>query len=283
MATEVITPAPEALVSSPQLAAEVLEIEAKPNSAEATTATPTTGKPENSVDVDALDSDQLAMHVTLKRIIELAPQFFASKEKYAKVRLELGREYRKLQELHAKPGCGTFGERLTALRSKTNISKSTAYVLIAESEIADGLRQKAAAKKPAAKPAFSLSSPRKDKSNGREQSFTIFANDPTLGLALERPEPLPAPEEIEVDDAKVLVPLRIPSSQLQDWDDAIMILQNRPGYEAANQSELVIEAVTAYADIVKIRQVQAQEEAEEQAEAGEPAATESTPGEAPCE
>jgi hypothetical protein len=62
-----------------------------------------------------------------------------------------------------------------------------------------------------------------------------------------------------------------------------MILQNRPGYEAANQSELVIEAVTAYADIVKIRQVQAQEEAEEQAEAGEPAATESTPGEAPCE
>lgn len=281
MATEVITPAPEALVS-PQLAAEELEIEAKPNSAEATTATPTTGNPESNIVVDELDPHQLAMHVTLGRIIELAPQFFASKEKYAKVRLELGRELRKLQELHAKPGCGTFVERLKSLRSKTNISQSTAYALIAESEIADGLRQKAD-KKSAPKPAFSLSSPRKDESNARGQNFTIVANDPTLGLALERPESLPAPEEIEVDDAKVLVQLRIPSSQLQDWDDAIMILQNRPGYEAANQSELVIEAVTAYADIVKLRQVQVQEEAEEQAEAGEPAATEGGPGEAACE
>ena len=36
---------------------------------------------------------KLAMHVTLSRIIELAPQYFASKEKYAKVRLELGREF----------------------------------------------------------------------------------------------------------------------------------------------------------------------------------------------
>lgn len=66
MATEVNTPAPEALVSSPQLAAEVLEIEAKPNSAEATTATPTTGKPESNV--DELDSHQLAMlQVALSR------------------------------------------------------------------------------------------------------------------------------------------------------------------------------------------------------------------------
>jgi hypothetical protein len=283
MRTQVITLAPEALVS-PQLAAEVLEIEAKPNSAEATTATTTTGKPENSVDVDALDSHQLAMHVTLNRIIELAPQFFASKEKYAKVRLELGREYRKLQELHAKPGCGTFVERVKALQSKTNISKSTAYTLIAESEIADGVRQQAE-KKAAPKPAFSLSKPRKDESNAREQSFTIVANDPTLGLALDNPEPLPALAEAEVDDAKVSVQLRIPSSQLQKWDDALMVLQSRPGYEAANQSELVIEAVTEYAVLVKIHQVQAQEEALEktQAEAGEPAATESGPGEAVCE
>ena len=280
MATEVITPAPEALVSSPQLAAEVLEIEAKPNSAEATTATPTTGKPESNV--DELDSHQLAMYVTFGRIIDLVPRFFASKEEHAKVRLELGRELRKLQELQAKPGCGTFVATLKKLREKVNISQATAYALIAESEIANGLRQKAP-KKSAPKPVQSLSKPWKDETKDRGQNFTIVANDPTLGLALQHPEPLPAPEEIEVDDAKVLVPLRIPSSQLQDWDDAIMILQNRPGYEAANQSELVIEAVTAYAYIVKIRQVQAQEEAEEQAEANEQAPTESGPEEAACE
>ena len=227
MATEVITPAPEALVS-PQLAAEELEIEAKPNSAEATTATPTTGKPENSVDVDALDSHQLAMHVTLVASSSWR-QSTSPAKKSTRSWAGAWRGYRKLQELHAKPGCGTFVERLKALRSKTNISKSTAYSLIAESEIADGLRQKTE-KKSAPKPAFSLSSPRKDESNGREQSFTIVANDPTLGLALDNAEPAPVLAEAEVDDVKKLVQLRIPMSQLKEWDDAIVILQNRPGF-----------------------------------------------------
>ncbi len=141
MGTEGITPEPEALVS-PQLAAEVHEIEAKSESAEATPSTPTTGIPGGTVVVEALDSHQFALHVTLNRIVELAPRFFASKEEYAKVRLELGRELHTLQELHAKPGCGDFVERLKALRSKTKISRSTAYALIAEYEIFAGLRRK---------------------------------------------------------------------------------------------------------------------------------------------
>ena len=146
------------------------------------------------------------------------------------------------------------------------------------------MRQKTG-KKSAPKPAFSLSSPRKDESNGREQSFTIVANDPTLGLALDNAEPAPVLAEAEVDDVKKLVQLRIPMSQLKEWDDAIVILQNRPGSEAASLSDLVIEAVTAFAGIARIRHMQAEEEAaeKEQSEAGEHAASEIAPGEAACE
>jgi hypothetical protein len=260
MCTELIIPAPEALVSS-QLAAAVLEIEAEPETADATTATSTTGIPESTLVVEETDSHQVQMHVTLARVIDLAPKFLASKEEHAKIRLEYGREFHTLQQLHAKPGCGTFVERLKALRSKIKISQSTVYALIAEYEVSAGLRQKSE-KKSAPQPVASLSSPRKD-GKTRERDFSIVTNDPTLGLALERPEPLPFLDEAGTDDAKVIVQLQIPSSRLKDWDDALVILQKRSGYEAANQSELVIEAVIAFAEIAEIQQKQNEEEGEE--------------------
>lgn len=280
MGTEGITPEPEALVSS-QLAAEVHEIEAKSESAEATPSTLTTGIPGGNVVVEALDSHQFALHMTLNRIIELAPRFFASKEEYAKVRLELGRELHTLQELHAKPGCGDFVERLKALRSKTKISRSTAYALIAEYEIFAGLRRKDPPP-PSPKPASSLSEARKDESDTRERGVTIDVDDPTLELELEHSEP--ALEETESANTNATVQLRIPLSQLEQWDNAIVVLQNRPGYEAANLSQLVLEAVTAYADLARLHQAQAQEEAEKnkQTEANERGGTESVPGEEAC-
>jgi len=265
MGTQGNTPAPEALGTSPQLAAEALEIEAKPNPALVIPVPETTDTLESPVMADGLDSHQREMHETLVRVIDLAGQYLISKNKYNNVRLEYGRELRKLQALHARPGCGTFVERLKALRSKMKISQSTAYALIAKSEIADGLRPKPD-KKPTPKSAASLSKSWKDERNGREQKLTSVANP----LAHEVQEASPIPEGVEHDDTDTLVQLHIPANALKKWDDAIVTLRGRPGYKSADLSELVIESVTAYADIMRLHQVQAHEDAEEHPQTGKP-------------
>jgi hypothetical protein len=243
MGTEGINLAPQAL-SSPQLPAEKPEIETTPESAEVTTATPTTGKPDSGVDVKAPDSHRLAMQETIGRVLDLAGQYLVSKNKYNKVRLDYGRELYTLQELLAKPGCGTFVDKLTELRKQTKISQSTAYALIREYKVSAGLIEKDPPPPPPG-PAESLSSSRKDETIAREEAVGVVPGE-----------------------SESVLQLRIPSSTLKAWDDAVAALRGRPGYESADVTELVIEAVLGYADVVTVHQVQAQEDSEEKKQSG---------------
>lgn len=249
MGTEVITPAPEALVS-PQLAVGVIEIEAQPEMAAAATIKP------SDLPCDTSNADQLAMHSALARVRDLAPRYRRTKEENQKVRIEMGHALYVLQQLHAKPGWGTFVDRVKAMRSELGFSTSTAYVLIREYEIATGKRRKEDKKPPKTAGASSLSEARKDEGPQTGKDFTITA-DPTLSLSLSAPPPLPQPDKTE---SKTKVEIQVPASQLEEWDEAIMVLQKRPGYDLASQSELVIDAVLWTADLARLQQEQQGEE-----------------------
>ena len=263
MDTEVISSAPEALVSL-QLAAGVPEIEAKPETAEATTKLP--ASPEGGAAIEEQDSHLVMIQVTLGRIRQLYPAMKKSDEERSKLRLAVGHELWVLQDLHAKPGYGDFVARLNSLGSELGFGRSTGYALITEYEISAGLRAKKENKDPGSKNtsgvSIRLSNARKDEGRVSGRSFTISAN-PTLGLELSAPAPS-TPLDIDLTESKKKVELQIPESQLAAWDEAILLLQRRVGYEAATQSELVIEAVLSWADVVTIREEQAKEEAEEE-------------------
>jgi hypothetical protein len=263
MCTESIIPAPEALVS-PQLAAAVLEIEAEPETAEATTKLP--ASPEGGAAIEEQDSHLVMIQVTLGRIRQLYPAMKKSDEERSKLRLAVGYELWVLQDLHAKPGYGDFVARLNSLGNELGFGRSTGYALITEYEISAGLRAKKEKKDPGSKSnsgvSIRLSNARKDEGQASGKSFTISA-DPTRGLELSAPAPS-TPLDIDLTESKKKVELQIPESQLAAWDEAILLLQRRVGFEAATQSELVIEAVLTWADLVRIQGEQSKEKAEEE-------------------
>jgi hypothetical protein len=186
------------------------------------------------------------MEETIGRVLDLAKQYSLSKKKYNEVRLAYGRELYTLQELLAKPGCGTFVDKLTELRKQTKISQATAYALIREYKVSAGLIKKDPPPPPP-EPAESLSSSWKDEGIAREEAVGVVPGE-----------------------SESILQLHVPASKLTAWDEAVAALRGRPGYESAGLTELVIEAVMAFADLVKLHVVQAQEDSDENKETGTP-------------
>ena len=139
-----------------------------------------------------------------------------------KVRLALGHDLYTLQELLAKPGYGNFVAALKALGHELGFKLTTGYALINEYKISLGLKAKSdPPKTEAAKQSFVFSRPEKTNEEGRGKNFTIVS-DPTLGLQLAAPPILP---EIEAAEAKKKIEVQIPVTRIDDWDDAILVLQ----------------------------------------------------------
>src|SRR5690242_5282821 len=110
MGTEVMIPAPEALVS-PQFAAGVPEIEATPETVEATTMQ------TSSINIVSQPKDPhlTQIQATEAHIRVLVPAMKNADKERSKLRLALGHELWVLQDLHAKPGYGDFVARLNSL------------------------------------------------------------------------------------------------------------------------------------------------------------------------
>lgn len=196
------------------------------------------------------DPHLLLIEATEARIRQLYPELKKTAEQYTKLRLAVGHELSTLQKLHAKPGYGDFVSRLNLLGRELGFKQSTGYALIREYKIAAGLKPEP---EPAT-PGTRLSNVRKDDVTEQNRST------PEVRPELERPSLQP---ETGTAEAKTKVEVQIPLSQLQAWDDAILLLQARPGYEGATQSELIIEAVIALADLTRLHQQQAREETEQ--------------------